>query len=349
MEWLLGLAGFAVLVWLLAKLLLQGPDLRIYDQPVIAPLRESAPNPKVKQLLAQFGAMMRDMSGEGSRFARAREAFDRFGADVDTDCTITPVDAGGVPAEWVLAPGGDPTHRLLYLHGGAFFVGSPLSHRRITTEFAKLINGAVLVIDYRLMPENKRLDSVADCCSAYRWILSHGPGGTAPLGQFFIAGDSAGGSLLLAAIAWARDAGLRQVDAAVALSPATDSTFASPSLKANIKTDLMLGPLLGPLSKIPRAVLLWASWAISRVRPNDPRVSPLLGDLTGLPPVLIQASTTEMLVDDCRRYVNKAKAAGSPVQLQLWEHMPHVWQLFGDELAESREAYDEVKKFLYAS
>jgi len=253
-----------------------------------------------------------------------------------------------VPAEWVLAPNADSSRRLLYIHGGAFALGSPKSHRRLTSKFSEIANAAVLAIDYRLMPEHPRKAGIEDCRTAYRWMLENGPGGPGPATAIFVAGDSAGGNLTLSLIAWVRDQGLRAPNAAVALSPITDSTFGSPSLRTNLATDYMLGPMFKALTRVPRILLLWGTWLLSRLRPNDPVVSPVFGDLSGLPPLLVQASEAEMLVDDCRRYVNKAAAAGSPVTLQTWSHMVHVWQIFYPELEEGREAIEEIRKFLQA-
>jgi acetyl esterase/lipase len=259
------------------------------------------------------------------------------------------VDAGGVRAEWVLAPGSDPARRTLYIHGGAFMMGSPRSHRTLTSQFSRLTGGAVLAIDYRLMPEHPRRAGIEDCRTAYRWMLEHGPGGAALAQVVFVAGDSAGGNLTLSLIAWARDTGLRAPDAAAALSPLTDATLASPSLRANVHSDAMLGPLFGKLARIPRWVMLWMGWLQTRINPCDPVVSPLRGDLSRLPPVLLQASEVEMLFDDSRRYANRARAAGSAVRLQYWNHMVHVWQIFNPELPEAREALAEIGRFLNAA
>jgi acetyl esterase/lipase len=180
-------------------------------------------------------------------------------------------------------------------------------------------------------------------------MLDHGPDGptgNAPASAVYVAGDSAGGNLTLSLIAWVRDEGLRAPDAAVALSPATDGTLGSPSLRTNIATDAMLGPLFGPLARVPRSALLWLAWLRHRIRPNHPVVSPVFGDLSNLPPVLIHASDLEMLLDDSVRYTNKARAAGSPVTLQTWNHMVHVWHIFDPELTEARQAFDEISKFL---
>jgi acetyl esterase/lipase len=212
-----------------------------------------------------------------------------------------------------------------------------------------MTGGAVLAIDYRLMPEHPRRAGIEDCRTAYRWLLDNGPQGRAPAAKVWVAGDSAGGNLTLSLVAWVRDAGLRAPDAAVALSPLTDATLASPSMRSNIASDPMIGPLFGGLAKLPHALLLWLGWLRTRINPSDPIVSPVYGDLARLPPVLVQASEAEMLRDDARRYVNRAAAAGSPARLQTWDHMVHAWQMFYPELAEGREALDEVRKFLAAT
>ncbi len=222
-------------------------------------------------------------------------------------------------------------------------------HRTLTSRFSAMTAGAVLAVDYRLMPEHRRMAGIEDCRSAYRWMLDHGPDGPGPARAVFVAGDSAGGNLTLSLIAWVRDQGLRAPDAAVALSPATDSTLASPSLKAHVRSDAMLGPLFGPLTKVPRALLLWLGWIQNRINPRSPLISPVYGDLSNLPPVLVHASEVEMLLDDSLRYVGRAQAAGSPVRLQTWDHMVHVWHIFNPELPEAREALEEIGKFLAAA
>ena len=119
----------------------------------------------------------------------------------------------------------------------------------------------------------------------------------------------------------------------------------APSLRDNIPTDPMLGPAFGLLAKVPLALLLWFNWFNNRMKPSDPRVSPLRGGLADLPPTLVQASTTEMLFDDARRYVAKAQAAESPVVLQSWPNMLHVWQMF-TALPEAEDALENVQEFL---
>ena len=146
--------------------------------------------------------------------------------------------------------------------------------------------------------------------------------------RVFIGGDSAGGNLTLSLIAWVRDQALRQPDAAVALSPTTDTTMGSPSLKRNMDTDAMLGRCFEVWRGFRGPCLWWISWLQNRISPSSPLVSPVFGDLSGLPPTLVQASEAEILYGDARRYVNSAVAAGSPASLQSWAHVVHVWQMF---------------------
>jgi len=345
-------AGLLLLVWAVARFHLRGEDLSAFDGPTGQHFSHGpTPSGEHNAVVASLGQLNRVLAGvpRSQQIPVLRRYMDELFPVSNSTATFTPVDAGGVRAEWVQAPGADATRRLLYIHGGAFTMGSPKSHRRLTTKFSEITGGAVLAIAYRLMPEHRRIEGIEDCRTAYRWLLEHGPDGRSPAAKVWVAGDSAGGNLTLSLIAWVRDAGLRPPDAAVALSPATDSTFRSPSLSSNLASDPMIGPLFGWLAKVPGTLLLWYTWFQIRINPRDPVISPVYGDLSRLPPVLVQTSEAEMLRDDSRRYVNRAVAAGSPVRLQTWDHMVHVWQIYYPELAEGREALDEVRKFLVAT
>jgi acetyl esterase/lipase len=337
--------------WATAFFYLRGTDLSDFDRSATEhrPMNQS-PSEELESVVASLGDIANILKGtpRSQHLALLRNYINNLFPNDETQTRFSPVNAAGVAAEWVLAPDVDCRRRMLYIHGGAYNMGSPISHRRITSKFSEIANAAVLAIDYRLMPEHPRLAGVEDCRNAYRWLLDNGPNGAAPVSAIFVAGDSAGGNLTLSLIAWIRDQGLRAPNAAVALSPATDSTFGSPSLKNNIHTDPMLGPLFKALTKVPRTLLLWGVWLQNRKRPNDPVISPVFGDLSGLPPLLVHASEVEMLHDDSRRYVNKAVAAGSPVTLQTWNHMVHVWHIYHPELPEGRAAFQEIGKFLQA-
>ena len=280
------------------------------------------------------------------RLALMREYMDGISESQDFHATFTPVDAAGVKAEWVVAPGTDSRRRVLYIHGGAFVMGSPVSHRNITSRFSQIANAAVLAIDYRLMPENARMAGIEDCRTAYQWLLQSGPQEREAAARIYVAGDSAGGNLTLSLIAWLRDQKLRQPDAAVALSPPTDATFGSPSLKHNMDSDAMLGPMFKGLAKVPKPLLWWFIWFQNRISPSNPLLSPVFGDLSGLPPTLVHASEAELLFDDARRYVNRAVSAGSPAKLQSWAHVVHVWHMFYPQLTEARDAWEEIERFI---
>lgn len=354
MTWIVTLLFLALVFWAVARIYLDGGSLNHYDVPVLEPVN-TAPSAENAAVLESVAEMVRAAGAESARrqLARMRQAMDELGGDADlSGLDVTPTTVAGRPAEWITASGAEPAGRLLYLHGGAFTMGSPLSHRVITTELARRTGLAVLAVDYRLMPEHRRGDGIADCVGAYRWILRNGPAGPGPAEALFVAGDSAGGNLTLMLIARVRNeiragaADLRQVDGAIALSPLTDATFSSPSLGANADRDPMLGPVAKQVLRFPRPLTLWVSWLQNRIRPSDPRVSPVRDDLSSLPPVLVQASESEILIDDARRYVNKARHAGSPVEIETWHGMVHVWHAFGPRLPETEQAYQRITAFV---
>ena len=281
------------------------------------------------------------------RILSMRETMDTFFAGAETASVVTPVDAAGVPAEWVVAPGADSSRRFLYIHGGAFMAGSPKGYRVLTDKLSEITNSAVLAIDYRLMPENKRLDCVEDCRASYDWMLENGPQGPDSMAPtaVFVAGDSAGGNLTLALLAWIRDTQRAAPNAALALSPVTDARFVSPSIRGNLESDVILRPLAKRLAWVPGFLIGLAGRYMAGHSASDPVVSPLLGDLSGLPPILVLASDCEILRDDGRRYVNKAVEAGTDARLMLWDNVPHVWPIFYPDLPEAAEALEQVDMF----
>lgn len=346
---LLAIITLVVVLYLIARLYLRGKSQEVYDapKPVLTGQRtepSAAHLAAVKAMATGFANPPK--SDRKQMLASMRTQMDDLGRNLSFAGTIKPVEIAGMKAEWVLGPNANPEHRMLYIHGGAWTAGSPLSHRAITTEYANRLNLSVLAIDYRLIPENTRLDSVADCQSAYRWIIENGPNGPAAAQALLVSGDSAGGNLALVLTAWARDQGLRSADAVIALSPATDATLTSPTLAANKDTDAMLGPLMGKaILGIPNWILQWGTLMQNKVVPTNPLISPLHGKLQGLPPTLLHASTAEMLEGDSVRYYNKATAQGSPVKIATWPFMLHVWQMFVRDMPEAQEAFDHIETF----
>ena len=341
-------------VWIAARVFLRAPDHSKFDEPVDSLVgRREIPSPEIAEVhrwLGEMGAKLRGMR-HVERLAELRRIMDDglMGAPVtaqELGVQTYDVDADGVVAEWVLAQNADADRRLLYIHGGGFVCGSPTSARMLTAALSKACGVAVLSIDYRLMPENRRLDSVVDCQTAYRWMIDKGPDGPGAANSVFVAGDSAGGNLALMLAAWARDEGVRSMDGIIAFSPSTDSTLEGNSIRDNKDTDPMLGPALRPILKIPVTIRVLITLLVSRVSPRNPVVSPLFGRLDKLPPTLVQASECEMLIDDARRYVNKAVSQGSRAQLQAWPGMVHVFQMFLHLLPEAREAIDNVARFV---
>jgi acetyl esterase/lipase len=354
--WILfALLLFVLLLWVLGLWFGRGEDLSAYDHPVDPRGFESfsnpeGPSPEHQQAASEIKAMGGQIKGKSRKelLRFIRNFMEQVPKGKELNCEFVRADAGGVPAEWVLAPGVDRSKRVLYIHGGAFIAGSPNSHRTVTSCFSKVANAAVLAVDYRLMPENQRRDGIADCKTAYQWLLANGPDHAAAASRIFIGGDSAGGNLSLVMAAWIRDEKLRAPDAVVALSPLADSTYSGPSIKRNLANDVMLGPPFGFLLKIPRSILGWIFVLQNRIKPSNPVVSPVFGDLSGLPPILVQVSESEMLLDDARRYVNKARAAGSPARLQSWPGLLHVWQIFNLEVPEARDAMNRIGEFIKA-
>ncbi len=335
--------------WLMARSVMRrASGLDQYDRPAPPLMKDPGDvGPEVEEVTDQLRQGQASFSGSdrGERRKQVRRWLDELGADVDHDCEIVPVRRAGCRGEWVVPPDVDTGRRLLYLHGGAFEAGSPQSHRSLTTRIAERTHMAVFVPDYALSPEHTRQEALDDVDRAWALLCAEGPEGPTPLRDAHVAGDSAGGNLALGLAHRLRDRSGRVPDGVVALSPITDSTFSSPSWHENVETDPFLGPGFARLLDVPREVLVLGTWLGTRIRPDDPRASPLLDDLAGLPPTLLQVSDSEMLRDDAVRYARAAQAAGSPVQVQVWPRMVHVWQAFA-ELPEAREALDEVVAFL---
>ncbi|MEJ2295688.1 MAG: alpha/beta hydrolase, partial [Candidatus Lokiarchaeota archaeon] len=188
---------------------------------------------------------------------------------------IEEIDAGGVLAEWQIIPEADKSKVILYFHGGGMVLMSPKTHRTLTVELAQLTKMRVLSVDYRLAPEHPFPASLEDCVSAYKWLLSQGYKAE----NIIIAGDSAGGNLTLSTLIKLRDDGTDLPRGAVALSPATDYTHDSKTLFENAPTD----PILAETG-----IFWWLTGFLAGADPNNPLISPLKADLSGLPPILIQ-------------------------------------------------------------
>jgi epsilon-lactone hydrolase len=222
---------------------------------------------------------------------------------------------------------------ILYLHGGGYYFCSPRSHRALAFGLATRARAATLSLDYRLAPEHRFPAALEDALAAYRQLVGSG---TLPQ-SIVIAGDSAGGGLALATLVALRDTGTPLPAGAVLFSPWTDLAATGESIRSNDGADPMFsGQAIG------RAAQVYLGDALA----TNPYASPVYADLRSLPPLFIQAGSTEVLLDDSRRVADNARAAGVPVELQIWPDMPHVWQIFTPFIPEARRALDGAAGFV---
>ena len=247
-----------------------------------------------------------------------------------------PVTAGGVPAEWIVPEGFPTTGVILYLHGGSFISGSIASHRTLAGNVALASAARALLIGYRLAPEHPFPAGLQDAAAAYEWLLTRG---TVPA-RLVVAGDSAGGNLTLALLVHLRDRGRPLPAAAVCLSPNPDLTFSGESWVFNAKKDVMIQE-----RKERQAVAIYLQGA----DPREPLASPSIADLRGLPPLLLQVGSYEVLRSDVERFAEKARQAGVPVSLEVWPGMQHEWQFAARILPEGRRAIARIGRFLQAA
>jgi monoterpene epsilon-lactone hydrolase len=239
--------------------------------------------------------------------------------------------------EWIEPENGagkPPAGRtILYLHGGGYYFCSPETHRPITVTLAREAAARVFAPDYRLAPEHRFPAAVEDAVASYRGLLA---GGTRAQ-RIVIAGDSAGGGLALATLIALRDAGEPLPAGAVLFSPWTDLAATGASITRNDKSDVMFhGRRIAQAGKI----------YLGDTPATTPRASPLYAELRGLPPLFVQASDSEVLLDDSTRLVEKAGRVGIAVSFRAWHNLPHVWQIFAGFLPEARAALAESAEFI---
>lgn len=248
----------------------------------------------------------------------------------------TTIEAGtfGVPGEWMRHRHALAGPVLLYLHGGGYIIGSPKTHRALTSHVAAAARCQVLVPDYRLAPEHPYPAALQDALAAYRFLLErHAPDRVA------IAGDSAGANLALCAALAIRDAGMPMPRALVLISPWTDMALTGDTIDALDPVDPMLG----------RAWLLRARDAYRGDLPvTDPRVSPLYAALEGLPPMLVQVGSDEILLSDSTRLAEKARASGVEARLEIEPGLWHDFQIHAGMLHAADAAIARIAEFLRA-
>ncbi len=265
-----------------------------------------------------------------------RQRLDDVGSvwPVADDVKLVAVDVNGVPGEYSIVPGSDPSCVLIFFHGGGYCSGSILSHRRIVTEAGRAAGMRTLAIAYRLAPENPFPAAYDDVLKAWRFLRNQG----IPAARIAIGGDSAGAGLAVALINQLRDAHEELPACAWLLSPWTDLTMSGSTLASKDAVD----PLIHKdyLNELADAYL---TPGMDR---KDPRVSPLYADLRSFPPTLIQVGSAETLLDDATRFAAVAGAADVPVTLEIWPHMIHAWHLWNAHLEPGRRALVSAGAFI---
>ena len=272
---------------------------------------------------------MRDQSVE-----EAREMYDKakYVFALPEGVEVVKDEIGGVPAE-ILTPPSRGAGTFLYLHGGGYAIGSPESHRHLVGALAVASRTRAYALDYRRAPEHPFPAAVDDAVAGYRGLLE---AGIAP-GSIVLGGDSAGGGLTVAALVAIRDAGLALPAAGVCISPWTDLTNEAESYRTHADRD----PLV-----FREDIDRWGAAYLAGADPRTPLASPLYAELSGLPPLLVQVGSEEVLLDDSRKLGARCEAAGVEVQLEVWDEMIHVWHWFGEYLEEADSAVRRIAEFV---
>ena len=267
---------------------------------------------------------------------------DKARADFDAMLTMIPVaedlefteeDLGGVTALKGSYPGAAEDGALLYFHGGGFFIGSAHGYRVLSAELARAAGITMWSVDYRLAPEHPFPAALDDCVNAYRALVASG---IAP-GRIVLAGDSAGGGLVFSTLLALREAGDPLPAAGLALSPWANLACDGETLASKAEEDPSL---------TPAGLKAGATHYLGEGDPREPLASPAFADLSGLPPLMIQVGSAEILLDDSVRLARAAGAAGTPVRLEIWPNMPHVFHAFAFMLEAGRLAIEDAGAFM---
>ncbi len=260
---------------------------------------------------------------------RARqERYTRF-FKIPKDVNVSKVNANGIPGE-IIAVKGSTKGIILYLHGGAYAVGSVHVHRELLARLAKACQIKVLAIDYRLAPEHPFPAALEDSLSAYHWLISRGYDPS----NIVIAGDSAGGGLTIATLISLRDSRMPLPACAVCISPWLNLAYTGGEDK-NINDPFLNPKLLG----------IYSRYYVGQSDANNPLISPFFADTKGLPPILIQAGTNEILLVQIKQFYEKARQAGSQINLDCWPGLFHVFQIV-PFIPETTRSLEKIADFI---
>lgn len=266
------------------------------------------------------------------RFRQEVEAGAKKFGKLPEGIKVSPLTIGNISAEWILPDQSAKERIILYFHGGGYISGTCQAHRSIVAKFVKGSATGALLFEYRLAPENPYPAALDDAVTVYEWLLAQN---ISPSRIVFV-GDSAGGGLILATLLALRDQGRPLPAAAVSYSPVTDLRCTGESYKTKA------GVCLSPEGM---AAAIAKHYAADK-DPGLPYISPLYGNLHGLPPLLIYVGEDETLLDDSTRFAEKAKAAGVDVTLRVGEGLFHCYPAMSPLFPEARQAMDEICAFI---
>ena len=255
---------------------------------------------------------------------------------VAPDVRRTPITVGGIGALEVTIDGTDPADVILYFHGGVYVIGSAAATVPLVSDLARRTATKVITVDYRLAPEHPFPAALQDARAAYEGLLEQG----VDPDRIALAGESAGAGLAVATLVALRDAGKTLPSSAFLMSPYVDLTLSGESLVNKAALD----PILTPDGLRQRVTDY-----VADADPSDPYVSPIHGDLAGLPPMLIQVGSHEILLSDAIRLAARAATADVAVTLDVVPGVPHVFQAYAVMLDEGDAALDRAASFLTAS
>ncbi|MDE1008606.1 MAG: alpha/beta hydrolase [Paraburkholderia fungorum] len=282
---------------------------------------------------AAFRAMLkRDFKSEAAAVSHFRRILDLpFPSRVPRGVSIDKISIAGVPCDRLAVR--RPEMTVLHLHGGAFIGGKLRTYHSFAGGLARLLKAEVILPDYRLAPEHPFPSAPDDCLAVYRALLEHG----VEPADLAVSGDSAGGNLTLVTLQTARDMGLALPRCAVAVSPGADVSGRLPSWRENDRRDAMLSY---------STIQIMAKIYLRDHPPDDPRASPLNGDFSGLPPLLLTVSDEECLRDDAYAVAAKARSQGIRVEILARPDLPHAWPVLNALISESRRDLQRIADFI---
>ncbi len=266
-------------------------------------------------------------------FRREVEKSSKLFGKLPPKIEVSPVTIDGISAEWILPSSAVKDKALLYFHGGGYVSGTCSTHRGHVAKFVKGSGTGALLFEYRLAPEHPFPAALQDSVTAYRWLLGEG---ISPSHIVFV-GDSAGGGLALATLVALRDQDIPLPSAAVALSPWTDLKCSGESYRTKFKAD--------PLAPL-ESWTVFSHYYVKDSDPYNPRISPVYGELSGLPPVLIYVGENEVLLSDSTGFAEKAKSARVDITLKIGKGMFHCYPICAPLFPEARQAMDEICAFI---